>query len=119
MGLKCDLLIPKMSNVLNQAEASNPLQKKMREYTICKNAGFHEQMISFQNAGEDSTTGKIIWKPIDQNGNGHKHKFVNENSKKVLFQRKKVVDIIAVTDVHEVRNLLLQGGNTRYHIQQQ
>jgi hypothetical protein len=47
------------------------------------------------------------------------HKFVNENSKKVLFQRKKVVDIIAVTDVHEARNLLLQGGNTRYHIQQQ
>jgi hypothetical protein len=59
MGLKCDLLIPKMSNVLNQ-EASNPLQKKMRECTICKNAGFHEQMISFQNAGDDSTTGKII-----------------------------------------------------------
>ena len=98
-----------MSSVLNQAEASNPLQKKMRECTICKSAGFHEQMISFQNAGEDSTTGKIIWKPIEQNGNEHKHKFVNENSKKTLIQRKKVVDIAAVTDVQEARNLLLRG----------
>lgn len=77
-----------MSSVLNQAETSNPLQKKMRECTICKNAGFHEQMISFQNAGDDSTTGKIIWKPIDQNGNGHKHKFVNENSKKSIVPKK-------------------------------
>jgi hypothetical protein len=52
MGLKCDLLIPKMSNVLNQAEASNPLQKKMRECTICKNPGFNEQMIHFKMQGK-------------------------------------------------------------------
>lgn len=99
-----------MSNVLNQAETSTPLyQKKMRECTICKGAGFSEQFITFQNMGEDTVTGKIIWKPIDENGNEHKHKSNMPDTKRPIFQRKKVVDISAVTDVHEAKKLLLQG----------
>jgi hypothetical protein len=99
-----------MSNILNQAEASTPLnQKKMRECSICNSAGFPQQLITFQNIGEDSVTGKTIWKPIDENGNEHKHKFNNQEFRKPSFQRKKVVDIAAVTDVQEAKKLLLQG----------
>jgi hypothetical protein len=99
-----------MSNVLNQAEASYPLyQKKMRECTICKNAGFSEQLITFQNMGDDSVTGKTIWKPIDENGNEHKHKFNISDTKRSAFMRKKVVDIAVVTNVNEAKELLLQG----------
>jgi hypothetical protein len=99
-----------MSIVLNQAEASIPLyQKKMRECTICKSAGFSEQLITFQNMGEDSITRKTIWKPIDENGNEHKHKFNIPDTKRPTFLRKKVVDIAAVTDVQEAKELLLQG----------
>ena len=99
-----------MSNVLNQAEASTPLyQKKMRECTICKSAGFSEQLIAFQNMGEDSITRKTIWKPVDENGNEHKHKFDIHDTKRPTFLRKKVVDITAVTDVQEAKELLLQG----------
>ncbi len=88
-----------MSNTLNQAEASIPLyQKKMRECTICKSAGFSEQLITFLNMGEDSVTGKTIWKPIDENGNEHKHKFNIQDTKKPTYLRKKIVDIAAVTD---------------------
>ena len=81
----------------------------MRECTICKSAGFSEQLITFQNMGEDSVTGKTIWKPIDENGNEHKHKFNIPDTKRPTFLRKKVVDIAAVTDVQEAKELLLQG----------
>src|SRR5215210_1277369 len=108
--MKCDQLIPKMSNVLNQAEASNTLyQKKMRECTICKNNGFSEQLITFQNMGDDSLTGKTIWKPIDENGNEHKHKFNIPDTKKSTYLRKKIVDIAAVADTQEAKKLLAQG----------
>ena len=99
-----------MSNALNQAEASIPLyQKKMRECTICKSAGFSEQLITFLNMGEDSVTGKTIWKPIDENGNEHKHKFNIPDTKKPTYLRKKIVDIAAVTDTQEAKKLLAQG----------
>lgn len=99
-----------MSNLLNQADASPPLyQKKMRECTICKSAGFSEQFITFQNMGEDPITRKTIWKPVDENGNEHKHKFNTPETKRPTFLRKKVVDITAVTDVQEAKKLLLQG----------
>lgn len=62
----------------------------MREFTICKSAGFSEQLSTFQNMGEDSVTGKTIWKPIDENGNEHKHKFNIQDPKKPTFQRKKL-----------------------------
>jgi hypothetical protein len=81
----------------------------MRECTICKSAGFSEQLITFQNIGEDSVTGKTIWKPIDEHGNEHKHKFNIPDTKRPTFLRKKVVDIAAVTDVQEAKELLLQG----------
>jgi len=44
-----------MSNTLNQVEASNSLQKKMRECNACKDAGFPNQFISFEKIGEDPT----------------------------------------------------------------
>ena len=99
-----------MSNILNQAEVSTSLyQKKMRECTICKSAGFSEQLITSQNMGEDSVTGKTIWKPISENGNEHKHKFYIPDTKRHTFLRKIVEDIAAVTDVREAKELLLQG----------
>jgi hypothetical protein len=99
-----------MSNILNQAEVSTSLyQKKMRECTICKSAGFSEQLITFQNMGENLGTGKAIWRPIDENGNEHKHKFNIPDTKRHTFLRKKVEDIAAVTDVQEAKELLLQG----------
>lgn len=101
-----------MSNTLNQAEASNPLyQKKMRECTICSSAGFPQQLITFQSIGQDPITGKTIWKPIDENGNEHKHKHKtkNQDSEKTIFHRKRIVDVAALTDIQEVRRLLLQG----------
>jgi hypothetical protein len=82
-------LYPKISNILNQVEASIPLyQKKMRECTICKSAGFSEQLITFLNMGEDSVTGKTIWKPMDENGNEHKHKFNIQGTKKPTYLKK-------------------------------
>lgn len=99
-----------MSNVINQAEASYPLyQKKMRECTICKSAGFPEQWIAFQNMGDDSVTGKTIWKPINENGEEHKHRVNVSDTKRSTFQRKKVVDIAVVTNVSEAKELLTQG----------
>jgi hypothetical protein len=98
-----------MSNIINQAEASTPLQKKMRECNPCKEAGFPNQFISFEKIGEDPNTGKNIWKPVDENGNEHKHKFVVQNNKKPMFQRKRIVDIALVTDIHEAKKLLLEG----------
>ncbi len=59
--------------------------------------------------GEDSVTGKTIWKPIDENGNEHKHKFNIQDPKKPTFPWKIVVDIAAVTDLQEAKKLLLQG----------
>jgi hypothetical protein len=98
-----------MSNTINQAEASTPLQKKMRECDPCKNAGFPNQFISFEKIREDPATGKNIWKPIDEDGNEHKHKFIMQNNKKQIFQRKKIVDIASVTDIQEAKKLLLEG----------
>ena len=59
---------------------------------------------------EDPITQKTIWKPIDENGNEHKHKFNIPDTKKPTFLRKKVIDIAAVTDVREAKELLLQKG---------
>ena len=99
-----------MSSTLNQAEASNPLyQKKMRECTICSSAGFPQQLITFQSIGQDPVTGKTIWKPIDENGNEHKHKSNIQEAGKPTFHRKKIVDIAVITDIQEAKKLLLQG----------
>lgn len=93
-----------MFNLVNQAEASHPLQqKKMRECTMCKDKGFPDQSISFEKIAEDTETGKTIWKPIDENGNEHKHKFTTQNVKKPYFTHKTVVDIATVTDIQEVK----------------
>ena len=34
-----------------------------------------------------------MWKPIDVNGNEHKHKFNMQINTKPIFQRRKIVDI--------------------------
>jgi hypothetical protein len=98
-----------------QAEASTP-QKKMQECNRCKAAGFPNQLIGFEKVGEDSVTGKIIWKLINENGEQHKHKSNNQvdsssllRNEKPAFQRKRVVDISTVTDLEEARKLLSSG----------
>ena len=107
-----------------QAEASKPLQqKKMQECNKCKAAGFPNQPISFEKIGEDPVTRKIRWKLIDENGQEHKHKFVqnnnndhrtntaqNENkSTTTIFKRRRITDISTVTDVDEAKKLLSLG----------
>jgi hypothetical protein len=97
---------------INQAEASKPLhQKKMQECNRCKTAGYPNQMIGFEKTGQDPVTGKITWRLVDENGTEHKHKFfqdsIQENSGGI--RRRRVVDISAVTDLVEARNLLASG----------
>ena len=99
-------------STINQAEASKPLQqKKMQECNRCKIAGYPNQMIGFEKTGQDPVTGKITWRLMDENGTEHKHKFfqdsIQENSGGI--RRRRVVDIAAVTDLIEVRNLLASG----------
>ncbi|MFL6320423.1 MAG: hypothetical protein ACJ72Q_08120, partial [Nitrososphaeraceae archaeon] len=100
-----------------QAEASKP-QKKMQECNKCKAAGFPNQMIGFEKIGEDPTTGKIIWKLVNENGQQHEHKSNNQQNydKPPYFKRRRVVDISTVTDVQEAKKLLELGWeyNTSY-----
>lgn len=125
-----------MSSVVSQAEASKPQQqnqKKMQECFKCRAAGFPNQLIGFEKVGENPTTGKGIWKLIDENGAEHKHRYLqnlsieqlqqgqqqqqlyqNEDNKtntvnRPIFRRRRVVDIATVTDVEEARKLLSQG----------
>lgn len=116
------------STVTNNVEASKPLPKKMQECNKCKYAGFPNQMIGFEKIGQNETTGKVIWKLIDEEGNEHKHKFNEQNSNnngnnnfnsdnnktnftygKPIYRQKKAVDIASVTDIQKARELLLQG----------
>jgi hypothetical protein len=99
-----------------QAEASKP-QKKMQECNKCKAAGFPNQMIGFEKIGEDPTTGKIIWKLVNENGQQHEHKSnQQQNYDKPVFKRRRVVDISTVTDLQEAKKLLELGWeyNTSY-----
>jgi hypothetical protein len=105
-------------STVSQAEASKPQQqKKMQECFRCKAAGFPNQTIGFEKIGQDSTTGKNIWKLIDENGTEHKHKFLLDStqqsqpyrSDRPIFRRRRVVDIAAVQEVEQVRKLLAQG----------
>ncbi|MFL6460912.1 MAG: hypothetical protein ACJ71J_08180 [Nitrososphaeraceae archaeon] len=100
-----------------QAEASKP-QKKMQECNKCKAAGFPNQMIGFEKIGEDPTTGKIIWKLVNEDGQQHEHKSNNQQNydKPPYFKRRRVVDISTVTDVQEAKKLLELGWeyNTSY-----
>ena len=126
-----------MSSVVSQAEASKPQQqnqKKMQECFKCKAAGFPNQLIGFEKVGENPSTGKGIWKLIDENGVEHKHKYLqnlsteqvqqgqqqqlyqNEDNRtnantinRPIFRRRRVADIATVTDVEEARKLLAQG----------
>jgi hypothetical protein len=105
-------------STVSQAEASKPQQqKKMQECFRCKAAGFPNQTIGFEKIGQDSTTGKNIWKLIDENGTEHKHKFFLDSTQqsqpyrndRPIFRRRRVVDIAAVQEVEQVRKLLAQG----------
>ncbi len=100
-----------------QTEASKP-QKKMQECNKCKAAGFPNQMIGFEKIGEDPTTGKIIWKLVNENGQKHEHKSNNQQNyeKPPYFKRRRVVDIATVTDLQEAKKLLELGWeyNTSY-----
>jgi hypothetical protein len=105
-------------STVSQAEASKPQQqKKMQECFRCKAAGFPSQTIGFEKIGQDSTTGKNIWKLIDENGTEHKHKILLDSTQqsqpyrndRPIFRRRRVVDIAAVQEVEQVRKLLAQG----------
>jgi hypothetical protein len=105
-------------STVSQAEASKPQQqKKMQECFRCKAAGFPNQTIGFEKIGQDCTTGKNIWKLIDENGTEHKHKILLDSTQqsqpyrndRPIFRRRRVVDIATVQEVEEVRKLLAQG----------
>jgi hypothetical protein len=99
-------------STINQAEASKPLQqKKMQECNRCRTAGYPNQMIGFEKTGQDAVTGKFTWRLVDENGREHKHKFVQDSIQEnpIGIRRRRVVDIAAVTDVAEARNLLASG----------
>jgi hypothetical protein len=98
-----------MSTTTIQAEASKP-QKKMQECRRCKDTGFPNQMIGFEKLGEDPTTGKIIWKLVNEDGRQHEHKSNNQQTyEKPLFKSRRVVDVAAVTDLQEAKKLLESG----------
>ena len=118
-------------STVSQAEASKPLlqeQKKMQECFKCKAAGFPNQLIGFEKIGEYPTTGKGIWKLIDENGSEHIHRylqdvspqqhqlnqngstnFITSTTNRPIFRKRRVVDVATVTDVEEARKLLAQG----------
>jgi hypothetical protein len=119
-----------MSTTILPAEASKPLQqeqKKMHECFKCKAVGFPNQLIGFEKIGENPTTGKDIWKLIDENGSEHKHRYLQEvssqqqlaqngnnnskisNTNRSIFRRRRVVDVATVTDIEEARKLLTHG----------
>jgi hypothetical protein len=79
---------------------------------------------------ENPTTGKGIWKLIDENGSEHKHRYLQEevspqltqgrnnnssisNTNRPIFRRRRIVDVATVTDVDEARKLLAIGWD--YH----
>ncbi len=99
-------------STINQVEASKPLQqKKMQECNRCKTAGYPNQMIGFEKTGQDSVTGKITWRLVDEKGTDHKHKFFKDSIADTTssFRRRRAVDIAVVTDVSEARDLLALG----------
>jgi hypothetical protein len=86
----------------------------MQECKRCKATGLPNQMIGFEKVGEDPNTGKIIWKLIDENGGEHTHKHIQDlpidrPPSATLFKRRRVVDIVAITDVTEAKKLLASG----------
>jgi hypothetical protein len=99
-----------MSTTTIQAEASKP-QKKMQECRRCKDAGFPNQLIGFEKIGEDPSTGKVRWKLVNEDGQQHEHKGNNQlqHNDKPLFKSRRIVDIAAVTDLQEAKNLLGSG----------
>src|SRR5919205_2472272 len=96
-----------MSTTTVEAEASKP-QKKMQECNRCKSAGFPNQPIAFEKAGEDPRTGKIKWKLVDEYGNEHVHKHTTQLLA-TAARRKRIVDIATVADLNEARKLLALG----------
>lgn len=68
-------------------------------------------MIGFEKIGQDAVTGKFTWRLVDENGREHRHKFFQDSiqDNPVGIRRRRVVDITAVTDVVEARNLLASG----------
>jgi len=92
-----------------QAEASKPQMNKMQECRRCKEAGFPNQLIGFEKIGEDTITGKIRWKLVNEDGEQHEHKNNQPNYDKSAFKYRRVVDIATVTDLQEAKKLLELG----------
>jgi hypothetical protein len=86
----------------------------MQECRRCKDAGFPNQLIGFERIGEDTITGKVRWKLVNEDGQQHEHKSNNQQQqqnydKSPSFKRRRVIDIATVTDVQEAKKLLELG----------
>ena len=59
--------------------------------------GFPNQLIGFEKNGENPTTGKSIWKLIDENGVEHKHRYLQNLSQSkdnnISIQKKGTIQI--------------------------
>jgi hypothetical protein len=93
-----------------QAEASKPLIK-MQECNKCKNAGFPNQLITFERSAELGPSGKTFWRLLDENGQAHIHKIATQpsTSGNSLYKRRKIVDLSTVTVLEEARQLIKLG----------
>lgn len=98
---RSDCVMSAMSTTIN-AEASKP-QKKMQQCNTCKAAGFAGQLIGFEKIGEDPQTGRTRWRLVDESGAEHVHKSA------FVSRRKRIVDIVTLTDLSEVKKLLAMG----------
>jgi altronate dehydratase len=88
----------------------NKSKKRCKNVSSAKLQDFQNQLIGFEKIRENPITGKGIWKLIDENGSEHKHKYLQEmSSQHHIFRRRRVVDVVTVTDVEEARKLLTQG----------
>jgi hypothetical protein len=83
----------------------------MQECNKCKNAGFPNQMITFEKVGEDGVNGKTLWRLLDESGQTHIHKYVGQSlgNSNSLYKRRRVVDISTVTDLEDARKLIKSG----------
>ena len=83
----------------------------MQECNKCKNAGFPNQLITFERSAEPSPSGKTFWKLLDENGQAHIHKNATQpsTSGNSLYKRRKIVDLSTVTVLEEARQLIKLG----------
>lgn len=93
------MLLPYMSNTINQSAASNPLPQKRWENAMHAKMQVPQPTDWFWENRRGPHNWKSTWKPIDEDGNEQKHKFNLQNTNRQKFQPRKIVDIATVTDI--------------------